>query len=465
MRNKQDLLNLLNFAKTIVYGGKAVPFELKHLNYHSNSKVNKKRYKEFKVKKKSGDDRIIYAPTKGLKAIQKCLNLILQTVFTPNVAATGFVPGKSILDNAQVHAGCYYVYNIDLKDFFYSIDQARIWKCFQLKPFNLVEEKQPILELGEGFEPGFGTWTTAKDKLHFSIKKGGTLTILRRDNGNFTEQNECTFDSREPQSTLNKLGIKSALEEFLKSSRRDLAGLLASLCCTEIEVERKICDGVWEKQRRSVLPQGAPTSPVVTNIVCQRLDFLLSGVAKRFGLRYSRYADDITFSSLHNVYQKDSDFLNELHRIVREQNFEIKDSKTRLQKEGYRQEVTGLVVNTVPNVPARYIKQLRMWLYYWETYGYEKANDYFTSHYLADKGHIAKGKPNMSNVISGKLDFLKMVKGGDNALYLKLRGRFDELNGRALLQSDNRADHLNLVLDKLLSAGLDSVMKLYQPNS
>lgn len=464
MRSKQDLLNLLNFAKSIVYGEKSVPFELKHLNYHSNPKANKKRYKQFSVKKKSGDDRIIYAPTKGLKAIQKCLNLILQTVFTPNAAATGFVPGKSILDNAQVHAGSYYVYNIDLKDFFHSIDQARIWKCFQLKPFNLVDEEQPTLELGEGFEPGSGTLLTTSERLHFSIQKGGTLKILWREKGVLSKDDKpLVFNSKKKQSLLNIIRMQLALEEFLKSSRRDLAAILASLCCTEIEVERKISDSVWEKQRRSVLPQGAPTSPVVTNIICQRLDFLLSGVAKRFGLRYSRYADDITFSSLHNVYQKDGEFFKELHRITREQNFEIKDSKTRLQKDEYRQEVTGLVVNAAPNVPARYIKQLRMWLYYWETYGYEKANNYFTSHYLADKGHITKGKPNMANVIRGKLDFLKMIRGAASPLYMKLKDRFDTLNGKPLPQSDNRGDHLNLVLDKLLSSGLDSAMKLYQP--
>ena len=56
----------------------------------------------------------------------------------------------------------------------------------------------------------------------------------------------------------------------------------------------------------------------------------------RFGLKYSRYADDITFSSMHNVYQQDSEFLKELHRIIAEQGFHIKDTKTRLQKDTTR---------------------------------------------------------------------------------------------------------------------------------
>src|SRR5690606_12979703 len=119
------------------------------------------------------------------------------------------------------------------------------------------------------------------------------------------------------------------------NSRKKIANIIAALCCTEMEVERKDENGEWISVKRNVVPQGAPTSPVITNIICQKLDFLLTGVAKRFGLKYSRYADDITFSSMHNVYQPDSDFLKELKRIITEQGFHINVNKTRLQKDGY----------------------------------------------------------------------------------------------------------------------------------
>lgn len=137
MQSREDLLNLLNDAKPMVYGEKAVPFELKQLNYYTNPKRSKKSYKEFKIKKKSGADRTILAPEKGLKALQKTLSFIIQCVYEPHKAAMGFTKGKSIVNNAQQHAQSNYVYNIDLKDFFPSIDQARVWKCLQLKPFNL----------------------------------------------------------------------------------------------------------------------------------------------------------------------------------------------------------------------------------------------------------------------------------------------------------------------------------------
>ncbi len=353
MESREDLLHVLNVAKPMVYGDKAVPFQLKQLTWYANPKLGRKRYTEFKVKKKSGAERSIHSPVAGLKSIQKTLSFVLQCVYEPHNAAMGFVRDKSIVDNAKLHVGNMYVYNIDLKDFFPSVDQARVWKCFQLTPFNLARN-----------------------------------------------------------------GV--------------LANIIASLCCTEMEVERKNESGEWEKVKRNVLPQGAPTSPVITNIVCQKLDYLLSGVAKRFGLKYSRYADDITFSSMHNVYQPESEFLKELQRIITEQNFHIKESKTRLQKDGFRKEVTGLLVNEKANVQQRYIKQLRMWLYYWERYGYERASGFFLQQYNADKGHVKKGEPDMPNVISGKLDYLKMVKGADNDLYLKLKSRFKNLNDSSI---------------------------------
>jgi hypothetical protein len=360
---------------------------LKQLTWYANPRLSGKRYTEFKINKKSGTQRSIHSPVKGLKAIQRTLAYILHCIYEPNKAAMGFVRDRSIVVNAQLHAGSNYVYNIDLKDFFPSIDQARVWKTLQLKPFNLNKE--------------------------FNIKA-------------------------------------TSGDEKQDSSRLDIANIIASLCCTEMEVERKNETGDWEKVKRNVLRQGAPTSPVLTNIVCQKLDYLLSAVAKRFGLNYSRYADDITFSSMHNVYQSGSKFLKELHRIIIEQNFHIKESKTRLQKDGYRKEVTGLLVNEKVNVKQRYIKQLRLWLHYWEKFGYERANSFFLKQYMVDKGNIISSKPEMINIISGKINYLKMVKGENNDLYLKIKERFDMLNVKT--------DTLSLILDIWEDEGIEIAM-------
>ena len=160
MQSKEDLLQLMNEVKPMIYGDKTVPFHLKQLTWYSNPKLATKRYTSFTIKKKSGAERTINAPVKGLKAIQKTLSFILQCIYEPHKAATGFVREKSIVDNAKEHIGSKYVYNIDLKDFFPSIDQARVWKCLQLQPFNLNNQVTEIEE--KIVSKGFKKWNSKK---------------------------------------------------------------------------------------------------------------------------------------------------------------------------------------------------------------------------------------------------------------------------------------------------------------
>ncbi|NLX66483.1 MAG: RNA-directed DNA polymerase [Bacteroidales bacterium] len=340
LQSKEDLVKLLSDAKNMLYGEECKPVQLKSLTYYANPTLCKKRYQTFTIKKKSGADRTIHAPVKGLKSILRSLNFVLQCVYEPHEAATGFVLEKSIVDNAKKHVGHHYVLNMDLKDFFHSFDRNRVKMGFMYEPFNLNGDKEP------------------------------------------------------------------------------LAFLLASLCTHPFEV-----DG----EEKTVLPQGSPTSPTLTNILCKKLDRRLTGLANRFGATYTRYADDITFSSPHNIYT-DEAFNNELKRIIEDdQKLVINPKKTRLQKAGYRQEATGLIVNDKVNVRRRYNKQIRMWLYYWEKYGYEKAEQIFKRDYIADKGHVKKMNARLINVLDGKLEFLKMVKGAEDGTYKKLKIRHNKL--------------------------------------
>ncbi len=366
MKSKQDLVDLLNYCKPFLYGKNSFPISLAQLTFNANPKRRLERYKQFTIQKRSGSERVINSPNAGLKCIQRCLNMIFQVIYEPSIFATGFVPGKSILTNAAMHKGCNYVYNIDLKDFFGSVDQARIWGRLQNKPFNLNK--------------GFG--------------------------------------------------------------RLELANVISSLCCHEIEVERLNPEGKWVIIKKNVLPQGAPTSPTLTNIICQQLDYYLSAMARRFGINYSRYADDITFSSMHNVYHKGGEFINELKRIIGTQNFHIKEEKTRIQKSAYRQRVTGLIVNDNPNLPPKYRKTIKMWLYLWEIYGYDKATELFAKE-LKSPEQDHKGSTHLQSVLSGKLNFLKMVKGAEDQTYLKLKMKFDDLS-KALKQQELKIENINV---------------------
>ena len=351
MISQEDLLQLINELKAEDLGDNAYPFSMRQLRYFCNPNNESRRYIHFDIKKKSGKEpRHITAPQKTLKMILTYLNQILQAVYEPLPCVMGFVSNRSVADNASKHIGKLYVYNIDLKDFFPSIDQARIWKKMQCPPFNFCNQEDP----------------------------------------------------NAPQ-------------------RRVLADMIAGFCCMKKPME----DG--EIKQRYVLPQGSPCSPVLTNIICERMDRRLTGLANRFGATYTRYADDMTFSSMHNIYQDDSEFIKELHRIISDQNFRINPAKTRLCTTKMRQEVTGLTVNEKANVSRKYLKELRRNLHNWEYYGYNEAYKRFYARYKMEVGHKKHGEPVMENVLGGKLLYLKMVKGESDPTYQKLQKRFDIL--------------------------------------
>ena len=214
---------------------------------------------------------------------------------------------------------------------------------------------------------------------------------------------------------------------------RGVANVVAGLCC------HVNGDGT-----ANVLPQGAATSPLLTNAICDKLDRRMRGVAKRFGLHYSRYADDMTFSSMHNtyngkpIYDEGSEFRTEIKRIIEEQGFKMNDKKTRLQRDGERQEVTGLTVNQRANVTRKYVRDLRWMLHCWEKDGYGKAYALFYNYYKRTKGYIKKGEPVMENVIDGKLNYMRMVKGAKDSTYQKLLVRYNNLRG--LVFEDKETD-------------------------
>lgn len=101
------------------------------------------------------------------------------------------------------------------------------------------------------------------------------------------------------------------------------------------------------------LPQGAPTSPSITNALCLRLDARLSGLARVLGCRYTRYADDLAFSWHAPAAKKPEvgTLLRAVGMIVRAEGFELHKKKTRVMRSGARQRITGLVVNAATDRP------------------------------------------------------------------------------------------------------------------
>ncbi len=107
------------------------------------------------------------------------------------------------------------------------------------------------------------------------------------------------------------------------------------------------------------LPQGAPTSPALANLVAFRLDRRLSGLAQATGVRYSRYADDLTFSGPARLIRRRDRFEALAREIIRDEGFELNDGKSRIQAAGGRQAVCGVVVNVRTNVRRSEYDQLK----------------------------------------------------------------------------------------------------------
>lgn len=158
---------------------------------------------------------------------------------------------------------------------------------------------------------------------------------------------------------------------------------------------------------RNELPQGSPCSPVISNLIAHVLDIKLNKLASDHRCTYTRYADDITFST------NEKDFPEAIARLVRGSHdkwiagdgllslvyragFKINHEKTRMQRRNSRQDTTGLIVNQKLNVRHEYYKQLRAMCYHLFTHGYA----------YAGKGH----NPVSNDKIDGMLTFIHQIR-------------------------------------------------------
>lgn len=177
-----------------------------------------------------------------------------------------------------------------------------------------------------------------------------------------------------------------------------LASMLALLCsenaCDELEVdgERFFVGG---KGRDRVLPQGAPTSPMLTNILCRKLDRRLKGLADKLGFSYTRYADDLTFSASGDGAAIVGRLLRQVHHVLKDEGFTPHPDKQRVMRAGARQEVTGIVVNEKPSVSRQERRKLRAALHQAQQHGLQAAT--------------WQGQPATRETLMGYARFVQMV--------------------------------------------------------
>ncbi|MCU7708400.1 reverse transcriptase domain-containing protein [Priestia sp. JV24] len=188
---------------------------------------------------------------------------------------------------------------------------------------------------------------------------------------------------------------------------------------------------------KGFLPQGAATSPIVSNIITNGLDKDLMRIAKNANwCKYTRYVDDITLSSNSMKFPKEIAQVLDGHVVLSEtilntvekHGFKINDAKTRLQSNKENQTVTGITVNQILNVNRKYIRRIRSILDCIEKNidAVERAEEIFKSKYPYRQKRENKN-PDMFQILKGMISHVGNVKGKKDPVYLKLANRFNNL--------------------------------------
>ncbi len=190
----------------------------------------------------------------------------------------------------------------------------------QRQIYSRILQKVQLHPVATGFRSGMSIVDNVRPHL-------GSKQILKTDLKDF-------FGS------IPQYRVRKAFEQL--GYPANVSAVLAQLCC-----------------HRKCLPQGAPTSPALSNLIATRMDERLEGLARRYRLKYTRYADDLTFSG---DFIPREDFLSKLYTVVLKEGFALSVKKTRFIGENRRKIITGISVSsgikmTIPKTMKREIRK------------------------------------------------------------------------------------------------------------
>lgn len=158
------------------------------------------------------------------------------------------------------------------------------------------------------------------------------------------------------------------------------------------------------------LPQGAPTSPGLSNQVARRLDRRLGGLAAKLNLTYTRYADDLTFSGGPDLNERVGYLMACVRHIAQEERFAVNEKKSRVLRRNTAQIVTGLVVNDRVGVPREEVRRIRAILHRAQAEGLDAQNRDHRPHFLAwlrgKIAYIRMSRPEAGARLQGELEKL-----------------------------------------------------------
>lgn len=192
------------------------------------------------------------------------------------------------------------------------------------------------------------------------------------------------------ENFFGNIGFCRVYEAFYRQYPADVSRLFAELCCY-----------------RESLVQGSPASPKLSNIVMIDFDNAIGKWCNERGITYTRYCDDLTFSSnqkLHGAYHKAKNMLNAM-------GFKLNNKKTHFVNCCHQQNVTGIVVNEKPQVSAQYKRRLRQEIYYCNKFG--------TKSHIEHLG-LNTDEKSYIQMLTGKVNFVLSINPNDSE-FVKLK--------------------------------------------
>lgn len=171
----------------------------------------------------------------------------------------------------------------------------------------------------------------------------------------------------------------------------------------------------------NMLPTGAPSSPIISNFIFIDADKQLLDLAKKYKLIYTRYADDLSFSSNNEITDE---MIGNITKIIEGFGFKLNPKKYRLLNNYNRQTVTGITVNEKVNINRKYIRKIRAILHNIETQGVITASVRYFNLIEPDAIYASK----LINSVRGKIEFIGFIRGRDDKIYTNFLNRILEFN-------------------------------------
>jgi retron-type reverse transcriptase len=255
-----------------------------------------------------------------------------------------------------------------------SAPHQRLRNCQEWILANVLE-KAPLHAAAHGFVRGRCTRTNAQQHV-------GRDVVLNADLEDFFP----TITFERVKGAFRSLGYSPAVATIF------------ALLCTESPRRKVKYDGKTYHVAVGPrgLPQGACTSPALSNLVSRRLDRRLAGIAAKLGWTYTRYADDLTFSASGEPAGKVGYLMARVRHIAQDEGFSVNGKKTRVQRQNARQSVTGVVVNRRPGAPRQLVRRLRAILHRAGREGLAKQN--------------REGLPHFESWLAGMVAYVNMLQ-------------------------------------------------------